>query len=164
MDSTTKKSGYATDCLVIKQARLYQEELNIVSVNIQKTGCKNFKSIVVSSILKSVVKKLPMITRPLEILLMNSPRLCLMKTLALNTFTALYWYYLPRHTLTMAEKKALTYLGSQAKGDCSWLCLGHRHTQDKTDSDWEKSLSKMFKRCAHGLPWRSSSCDSRLPV
>ena len=31
-----------------------------------------------------------------------------MKTLALNTFTALYCYYIPRQTLTMVDKKAPT--------------------------------------------------------
>ena len=36
--------------------------------------------------------------------------------------------------------------------------------QDKSDSDWEKSVSEMFKGCAQGPPWWSSGYDSRLPV
>ena len=61
----------------------------------------------VSSMLNSVVKLL-MIMRPLKITLMNSPRSYLMETVALDTFTALYLYCIPRQTVTVADKKAPT--------------------------------------------------------
>ena len=110
MDSTTKKSRYATDCLVGHKNKLGYTMKNWilrVSVNIQKAGRKNFWSIVVSSILNSVVKLL-MIMRPLKITLMNSPRSYLMEPVALDTFTALSLYCIPRQTVTLADRKTPT--------------------------------------------------------
>lgn len=100
LDLKTVKWTYTTDLLAdheTSQAIPQRSKQRKVNVNIQKAGCRNFKSVRVQNIWKSVVKKLLLITKQLRITCVNLPRSYLMNTLILHKFAnaeeiALYWY------------------------------------------------------------------------